>query len=166
MRSTLTAMISSEAITIEDIHAARDAFIELKLSTEIVGMILNFAEYWCTEHFNLHVPLSIGRGLAQNKLTEYNDRARFNEASALYLQTDPLGQGEDFDDVEILTPKRVVFRVVSRDEGENMEPGRQGTFLNNMSWLDASILREDETWTGAERMEPKICLLYTSDAAD
>jgi hypothetical protein len=40
-----------------------------------------------------------------------------------------------------------------------MEPGRQGTFLNNMSWLDVSILREDETWTGAERMEPEMALL-------
>jgi hypothetical protein len=45
----------------------------------------------------------------------------------------------------------ITFQVMSRDEGENMMFGRIGTFLNHASWLDASIIREDESWTGGAR---------------
>jgi hypothetical protein len=43
--------------------------------------------------------------------------------------------------------------------------GRIGTFLNHLSWLGASVIREDESWKGAERQKP-IMALMTSAPGD
>jgi len=144
-------------ITMEEIFATRDALLELGLSTELAALILNYAEYWLQQHFSCSIPLRIGVALSRNRPERYyTERIRtvLKEASCLYLQTSPLGYGGEFDNLPTATPKQVSFRVISRDDGNNMEMGRIGTFLNHTSWLDASIFREDESWAGVAREEP------------
>jgi hypothetical protein len=148
-----------DAITIAEIHETQNALVELGLSAEIAALILNFAEYWCVQHFSLSTPLAIGYGFAQIRPPGTSHRTSLKEASSLYLQTGPIGCGEDYDALPLIKLMKVVFRIVSRDEGETMDMGRIGTFLNGSSWLDASIIREDESWTGGERQEPAMALM-------
>jgi hypothetical protein len=154
-------------ITIEEIFATRDALLELGLSTELAALILNYAEYWCQQHFSCTVPLRISVALSRNRPERFYTK-RINsvlkEASCLYLQTSPIGYGGEFDNLPMATPKQVSFRVISRDEKDHMEMGRIGTFLNHVSWLDASIIREDESWAGA-REEP-ISVIASSAPGD
>jgi hypothetical protein len=153
-------LFDPDAITVVEIFATRNALAALGLPIELVARILNFAEYWCVQHFSQTTPLHMGVGLAQVRpYRGYNAGLGTKEASSLYLQTGPIGYGEGLNNLSLAVPKKTIFRVVCRDEGENMEVGRIGTFLNHASWLDASIIREDESWTGGDREEPMILLM-------
>jgi hypothetical protein len=143
----------------EEIFATRDTLLELELSTELAALILTYAEYWCQQNFSCSVPLRISDSLSRDRPERFHTE-RMNlvlkKTSCLYLQTVPLGYGGKFDYLPTATPKQVSFRVFSRDEGDNMEMGRIGTFINYLSWLEASIIRQDKSWAGATREEP-IC---------
>jgi hypothetical protein len=73
-----------------------------------------------------------------------------------------MGCGKDFDALPLVKPMKIIFWVLSRDEGENMEVGRIGTFLDGASWLDASIFYEDESCTGGERQKPTIAMMASA----
>ena len=130
--------------TAEDIHNVRDILRTLGFPLEIVFMILNFAEYWYKQQFTRNVPLELEAGVSLS----------YYESSALYLQTGPLGYGDFFDLLPVARPSKVVFRIVSRDSGQGSDFA--GTYQHQTSWFDASIFREDESWTGndKDRQEP------------
>jgi hypothetical protein len=133
-----------DKLTMEEVYKACNILASLGLSLEIASMILNFAEYWPVQRFARNVPLSLEAGITLD----------YYESSALYLQTGPLGYGEGFDLLPLATPRKVAFRIVSKDSGSELDLA--GTYKNESSWFDASIFREDESWTGndKDRQEP------------
>jgi hypothetical protein len=136
-----------DTITIDDIREVCEILLSRGLSLELAAMILNFAEYWQVQRFTRNVPLTLEAGFVLD----------YVEASALYLQTGPLGYGEGFDLLPAAIPRKVVFRIVSRDSGDrSCHSEVLGTYRNGASWIDASIFREDESWTGndKDRQEP------------
>jgi hypothetical protein len=133
-----------DTITTDDIYKVCEILASLGLSLELAAMILNFAEYWQVQRFSRSVPLALEAGFVVD----------YVEASALYLQTGPVGYGDGFDLQPVATPRKVVFRIVSHDGGDRTSYRELlDTYQNGASWIDATIFREDESWTGS-RQEP------------
>jgi hypothetical protein len=133
-------MFDPNEITIEEIYAAQATLVSFGLPPEIATIILDFAEYWHQQRCTKEVPLKL--------LSRSLD---FTEVSSLYLQTPSIGRGEGLDELSVVRPRKVVFRLTSQNI--NLHFGR-GLYENNRSWFDASIFREDESWTGGDRQEP------------
>jgi len=132
-------MFDPNAITIEEVYAAHVALVSYGFPSEIAAVILDFAEYWHQQRCSKKVPLKL-----------YPSSDQFWEVSSLYLQTPPIGRGEGLDKLPIIRPRKVVFRLASRDRNAHFEGS---SYENKQSWFDASIFREDESWAG-DRQEP------------
>jgi hypothetical protein len=113
---------------------------------QIADAILDLAEYWRKQHFSYEKPVDIASGMMGLPLPE---------TSSLYRQTGPLGYDDGFDELPLVRLRKVVFRLVSREDSPcSLE--RYGTYLSfgDNLWFDVSIYHEDESWTGGERQEP------------
>jgi hypothetical protein len=138
-------MFNPKAITVEDIYAAQRILLSVGLPPEIAAIILDFAEYWHARCFAKYVPLELACPTRQ-----------FEEVSSLYLQTSPVGYGDSLDELPTVRPRKVVFNLTSG--GNNYRYGNRGLYENDQAWFDASIFREDETWAGGDRQEPRHAL--------
>jgi hypothetical protein len=128
------------AITISQIKSAYQALILLGMPSEIVSDILDLAQYWCKQSYSREE--SVDMGLVGRD---------FPETSCLYLQTEPLGFGDGFNDIFRVRPQRVVFRISSSDNSLYLS---YRDYYNNLSWFSASIFRVDECWTHKRRWDP------------
>ncbi|KAF2668946.1 hypothetical protein BT63DRAFT_246314 [Microthyrium microscopicum] len=147
-------------LTKEDVHAVIDTLLSLGLSFELATLIINFSEYWCVQNFSSQAPLHMGPSYKGQRLL--GDNSSPIEASSLYLQTGPLGLGSGISHGDRFNPKKITFCVTSQAESDSIQPGRDGTFLNQSSWLDAAIIREDETWLDTNKMEPAKALMRSA----
>jgi hypothetical protein len=135
------------AITASQTNAAHLALISLGLPPEIATNILDLAEYWCKQTFSRKVPIHLYTGITLDWL----------ESSCLYLQTEPLGLGDNLPHLPLVKPQKVVFRIVSCDNDAIFSSDRERPswrYYNNLSWFNGSIFREDESWAGKRRRDP------------
>jgi hypothetical protein len=151
---TPTQPVNIPSITIEDINAACECLVALKLPREIAGTVLDYAEYWCVQRFTRKAPVKL--------IFVSNEEP---EVATMYLQTDPIGQGGAFDELDVLKPRRIVFRTVSGigDAPGTSEYNYVGPGKCRTSWFDISVVREDESYAGdGSRQEPIYTLLKKS----
>jgi hypothetical protein len=132
-------LFDPKAITVKEIYEAHRTLVSVSLPSELAAIILDFAEYWYRHSCKKKVSLRFGSG------------GPFPEASSLYLQTPPLGNGEGFDDLPLVRPRKVIFHVVGCDHNPNRGYDH---YKNGRAWFDASIFREDKSWTDGPRHEP------------
>jgi hypothetical protein len=149
--STSQTCSSPDAIIISQINAVQLVLISLGLPPEIATNILEFAEYWCKQSYNHKAPVKMCAELTGN----------WNECSCLYLQNEPLGFGTGLDDLPRMNPRKVVFTILSPDNGDYLNRENRG-YHNNRSWFDISIFREDESWVGNRRRDPMKTILKVS----
>jgi hypothetical protein len=118
--------------TYADVCRARALLKSLKLPTELVLNILEYAQYWPTTVF-LRNGRPIHVGASGNRPS----------AAALCLQADIYGPAI-IEEIrlggETAKVKRIEFDMTSRDQGWTSE-NTQGTFSTS-SWLEVSILRD------------------------
>jgi hypothetical protein len=131
------------AITISQVSTASSVLMSVGFPCEITSKILDHTEYWCKQIYT-------------NTISVYMYTVSFmdwNENSCLYLQTGPLGVDEDFDDLRLIKPQKVIFKITSSDETSH-GLREESSYFNSRSWFDASIFREDESWIGKHRRDP------------
>jgi hypothetical protein len=134
------------AITAPQVDFVYSMLIWVGLTSDIATEILNLAEYWCIQSYNVKASFHMEAGTIEED----------PEYSCLYLQTGPLGVGQSFDDYPSLKPQKVVFTVISSDKGYRYGGKKRG-YYNNFSWFDTCIFREDEAFVpslGNRRKDP------------
>lgn len=154
--STVTSQtrLSISPITIEDISQAFQHLVSLKLPLEIASIILDYAEYWYIQRFSRKTPVELV--FCADDLPE---------VSTLYLQTDAIGTGEEFDELATAKPQKVAFRTISGTGEAPCDESLLGRYTSPAkfysSWFDVSIFREDESWPGNnDRQEPVFTLFH------
>jgi hypothetical protein len=142
-------LFNPERITLDQVNAAYEHLNKAGLPSEIALMILDYAEYWVYEHYTRDAQL-IANAMLGNSV---------HECASLYTHTTPLTA--ELDPVPLLKPRKVVFKLKSRDQGWSNNPVDHGSYRGSHSWFEATIFREDEEFAGQTRREPLEGLLLS-----
>jgi hypothetical protein len=143
------ALFDPDRITLDQVNAAYEYLNKAGLPSEIALMILDYAEYWVYEHYTRSADLIANAMLGNN----------IHECASLYTHTTPLTA--QLDPVPLLKPRKVVFKLKSRDQGWSNNSEDHGTYRGSFSWFEATIFREDEEFQGQTRREPLEGLLLS-----
>jgi hypothetical protein len=148
------------AITAPQVDIVYSILVRLGLTSHIATEVLNLAEYWCRQSYNIRASLKMKssrelyesvypyycRNILKERLkTVRNAQVPPLEYTCLYLQTDPLGVGQGFDEFASLKPQKVAFTIISSDNNPLRGPS-QREYYNQYSWFEVSIFREDESF--------------------
>jgi hypothetical protein len=143
------ALFNPERITLDQVNAAYQLLSKAGLPSEIALMILDYAEYWVYEHYVREAKCIANAMLGNN----------VHECASLYTHTTPLTA--QLGPVPLLKPRKVVFKLKSRDQGWSNNTVDHGTYRGAQSWFEATIFREDEEFQGQTRREPLEGLLLS-----
>jgi hypothetical protein len=117
--------------TVQDIHLVHKLLQTFNLPLEIVVFILDIAQYWVKESHVKYSPFNLISG-----------------NSALFFQTNPIGcEGEH------LRPRKIEFQIWSSMSYNLLDCTITSSNVL-ISWFEASIFRQDETWQGDNRETP------------
>jgi hypothetical protein len=141
--------------TVASIHAARALLMRRGgLPLELADMILERAEYWAVERSTTQREVSI------SPRPSLANPGGVDPAACLYLQTAPLAAGEHgLADARFVRCRKVVVRVVARDQGWASDASAHGGYRGAFSWFDASIARADERAPSQELLSPLVTLM-------
>jgi hypothetical protein len=134
-----------QTCTVSDILETHSILTSLGLPAELANMVLHQAEYWVGIRIRRAQPLPLTSG-------------PFG-AACPYLETPALGAGGQFAGLPLVRLQRVVFRIVSRDQGWVSDRTNVGTYNGAYSWFEACIWRkrrlsgqQDDDGGGGDRM--------------
>jgi hypothetical protein len=136
-------------ITLSQATAAHEELVSTGLPPELALIVLDYAEYWVHEHFTRTARLWAS---APNGATD-------PQCASLYTHTTPLTS--TLDPIPLLKPRKVTFKLKSKDQGWSDNTEDHGTYKGSFSWFEAAIFLEDESFEGTTRREPLEGLLLS-----
>jgi hypothetical protein len=133
--------------TVADVLAVQTILCSLNLPPELANLILQHAEYYvCVRTRRTHQLSLSAAGMG---------------AAAAYLESPALGVGGQLDGLPLVKLEKVVFRIVSQDQGWVNDQRTIGTYHGAYSWFDACIWRRSELQNAeSEAPSPLESLLY------
>lgn len=131
----------------EDVLEARALLKKLGLPMELALLVLDYAEYWPTRRFSSE----------KGKTVKVAATMFRSSAAGLCLEADVFNDpvvDDLYEGGEKTKIKAIEFHIRSRDQGWTSEPTR-GTFSTS-SWLEASILRGMNSYSGMDLYNTKL----------